>query len=277
MAKRKIIRIIEEKCDGCGLCARGCPEGAIQIIDGKARLISDSLCDGLGACIGECPRGAIITEERQAEAYDEIKTLKNIIKQGPNTLKAHLKHLKDHGQKKYYDQAVKYLKEKNIKIPSLEGEKSSACGCPGSAAFSFEASASVKSYFSPSRLSQWPVQGHLVSPSAPYFNNSDLLVAADCCAFSYGNFHEDFIKGKSLFIACPKLDSELDIYKDKFIALIDEAKVKSIEVVTMEVPCCSGLLFLVKQALSEAERKPPLRHVVIGIKGDIKSKTDIKL
>lgn len=277
MAKRKIIRIIEEKCDGCGLCAKGCPEGAIQIIDGKARLISDSLCDGLGACIGECPKGAIITEERQAEAYDEIKTLKNIIKQGANTIKAHLKHLKDHGQKKYYDQALKYLKEKNINIPTQEEKESSHCGCPGAAAFSFSAEKSGKTAYSPSRLSQWPVQGHLISPSAPYFNNSDLLVAADCCAFSYGNFHEDFIKGKSVFIACPKLDSEIEIYKDKFVSLIDEAKVKSIEVVTMEVPCCSGLLFLVKQALSESKRKPKLTHTVIGIKGDIKSKAEIKI
>ncbi len=277
MAKRKIIRIIQERCDGCGLCARGCPEGALQIIDGKARLISENLCDGLGACIGDCPRGAIITEEREAEPYDEIKTLKNIIKQGPNTVKAHLKHLKDHGQEKYYKQAVKYLKEKKMDLPEDKKKSEQGCGCPGAAAFSFKSEERASAGYSPSCLSQWPVQGHLISPQAPYFKKADLLIAADCCAFSYGNFHQDFIRGKAVFIGCPKLDRELDIYMDKISAIINEAEVKSIEVVTMEVPCCSGLLFLVKEALSRSKRRPPLKHTVIGIRGEIKSSCAIKI
>lgn len=276
MPKRQIIKIVEEKCDGCGLCAKGCPEGALQIIDGKARLISENLCDGLGACIGECPRGAIIIEERESEAYDEIKTLKNIIKQGPNTIKAHLKHLKDHGQEKYYKQAIKYLKEKKIKLPKDDQKQDNTCGCPGTLSVSFGSQEKVASNFS-SCLSQWPVQGHLISPYAEYFKNADLLVAADCCAFSYGNFHQDFIKGKAIFIGCPKLDMELDVYKEKIFSLINEAKVKSIEVVTMEVPCCSGLLFLVKEALSRSKRRPPLKHTVIGIRGEIKTSSSIDI
>jgi len=274
MKKRKIIRIIEEKCDGCGKCSLGCPEGAIRIIDGKARLVSEIHCDGLGACIGECPLGAIVTEEREALPYDEVKTMENISKQGVNTIKAHLAHLKTHGRKEYLEQALRYLKDKKIKIDTEGSEAAVPRGCPGSAAMAFGRGAEkpenggVKA---PSRLGHWPVQLHLISPSAPYFQDADILVAADCCAFSCGNFHEDFIKGKSLVIACPKLDSDTEAYVEKLRALVDEARVRSIHVVTMEVPCCTGLVALVNEALSGTERKPPVRHTVIGIKGDIRT------
>ncbi|GAB4034514.1 MAG: 4Fe-4S binding protein [Elusimicrobiota bacterium] len=271
MARRKIIKIDSKKCDGCGLCARGCPEGAIQIIEGKARLVSEVLCDGLGACIGECPRGAIKIQYGEAAPYDEIKTLKNVIKQGAGTIIAHLRHLKEHGQEQYYRQAMAYLKEKKINIPQM-GQNSSLSGCPGSATMSLAPSSGSGRRAAFSCLAQWPVQGHLISPLAPYFRSADLLVAADCCAFSYGNFHEDFMKGKAIFIACPKLDSNLESYQEKFLALIDGAEVKSIEVVTMEVPCCSGLLRLLENALSMSRRKPPLKHTVIGINGEIKNR-----
>lgn len=273
MKKRKIIRIIDEKCDGCGKCATGCPEGAIRVIDGKARLISEILCDGLGACIGECPRGAIIVEEREALPYDEIKTMENISKQGINTIKAHLEHLREHGQKRYLEQALEYLKKKKIEIPQDPPAKR-PCSCPGSAAAAFSPGEDRKPGTGaevPSRLSHWPVQLHLISPSAPYFQGADLVVAADCCAFSHGNFHEDFLKGKRLVIACPKLDSDKESYVEKLRALVDEAGVRSINIVTMEVPCCMGLVALVREALSGTEKKPPVKHTVIGIRGEIKA------
>ncbi|MDA8131410.1 MAG: 4Fe-4S binding protein [Elusimicrobia bacterium] len=273
--KRQIIRIDEGKCDGCGLCVTGCHEGALQMIDGKARLVSDLLCDGLGACIGECPRGALKIEERAAEPYDEKKVMDGMVRHGANTIKAHLKHLMDHGQKTFVKQALEYLKEHKIPNP-LEGEMSHGHahgGCPGSRMMDMreggEAEQGDPGF--KSQLRQWPVQLHLVSPMAPYFEKADLVVAADCTAFSYGNFHNDFIKGKSIVIACPKLDDGQEIYVEKLQALIEDAKVNTLTVLTMEVPCCGGLLAMVKQAAQAAKRKVPIKSVVIGIQGGIKS------
>lgn len=275
--KRKIIRIDEEKCDGCGLCIPNCPEGALQVIDGKVRLISDLLCDGLGACLGECPKGAIEVEERVAEKYDERKVMENMVTKGTNTLKAHLSHLRDHGQTEYLKEAEDFMKEKGIQNPlAAEGKKphgASPCGCPGAREMSFGgaeeragAPAEVKS-----RLRQWPVQLHLVSPQAPYFNKADVVLAADCVAYAYGNFHNEFLKGKALAIACPKLDSDQEIYAEKVKSLFEDAKINTLTVLTMEVPCCMGLLHTVKEAMAASKRKVPVKHVVIGIQGDIQS------
>ncbi len=277
--KRQIIKIDEAKCDGCGLCVTGCHEGALQVIDGKARLVSDLLCDGLGACIGECPRGAIKIETRQAEPYDEAKVMDGMVKSGANTIKAHLKHLIDHGQKNFVKQALAYLKEHNIPNPlEAEVEKEhkhvEPCGCPGGRTMDLRGApdcAEEAGAPAPSRLRQWPVQLHLASPLAPYFEKADLVVAADCTAFAYGNFHNDFIKGKAIVIACPKLDDGHEVYLEKFQALIEDAKVNTLTVVTMEVPCCSGLLALVQQAAAASARKVPVKHVVIGIQGGVKS------
>lgn len=273
--KRKIIRIDEAKCDGCGLCIPNCPEGALRVIDGKARLVSDLLCDGLGACLGECPKGAIEVIERAAEKYDERKVMETMATKGTNTLKAHLAHLRDHGQDEYLKEAEDYMKEKGIPNPlAEEGKKAhgaSHCGCPGAREMSFGgaeeegAPAEVKS-----RLRQWPVQLHLLSPQAPYFKKADVVLAADCVAYAYGNFHEEFLKGKALAIACPKLDSDQESYLEKIKALIEDAKINTLTVVTMEVPCCSGLLNLVKLALRQSSRKVPLKHIIIGIQGGIK-------
>ena len=278
--KRQIINIDESKCDGCGLCVTGCHEGALQVIDGRARLISDLLCDGLGACIGECPRGAIKIETRQAEPYDEAKVMEGMVKLGANTIKAHLKHLIDHGQKSFVKQALEYLKEHNIPNPleaemKKEHKHGEPCGCPGGRTMDFRGpSAACEEGEAPaakSQLRQWPVQLHLASPMAPYFQKADLVVAADCTAFAYGNFHNDFIKGKAIVIACPKLDDGQEIYVEKLQALIEDAKVNTLTVVTMEVPCCGGLLAMVKQAAAAAARKVPVKHVVIGIQGGVKS------
>jgi ferredoxin len=280
--KRQIIKIDESKCDGCGNCVTGCHEGALQVIDGKARLISDLLCDGLGACIGECPQGAIKIETREAVPYDEVKVMEGMVKQGPNTIKAHLKHLKDHAQKAFLKQAFAYLEQNKIPNPLEEDMKNEhkhgghePCGCPGGRTMDLRNSAACETEAGDpaarSQLRQWPVQLHLASPMAPYFQKADVVVAADCTAFAYGNFHNDFIKGKAIVIACPKLDDGQEIYVEKIQALIEDAKVNTLTVVTMEVPCCNGLLAMVKQAAAASSRKVPVKHVVIGIQGGIKS------
>lgn len=281
--KRQIIKIDEAKCDGCGNCVTGCHEGALQVIDGKARLISDLLCDGLGACIGECPQDAIKIETRAAEPYDEVKVMDGMVRHGPNTIKAHLQHLKDHAQKAFLKQAFDYLKQNNIPNP-LEEETMShhhdhkngghgQGGCPGSRSMDLRGPAGGEETSGPvaSQLRQWPVQLHLASPMAPYFQKADVVVAADCTAFAYGNFHNDFMKGKAIVIACPKLDDGQEIYLEKVQALIEDAKINTLTVVTMEVPCCGGLLAMVKQAAAAANRKVPIKSVVIGIQGGIKS------
>lgn len=283
--KRQIIRIDEKKCNGCGLCVNGCHEGALQIIDGKARLVSDLLCDGLGACIGECPQGAIKIETRQAEPYDEAKVMGIMAGHGANTIKAHLKHLKDHGQKNFLAQAFDYMKQHGIEIPAEDdmankkekgNEGHEPCGCPGGRTMDFRAAGveevcAAQAAPAASQLRQWPVQLHLASPMAPYFQKADLVVAADCTAFAYGNFHNDFMKDKALVIACPKLDDGHELYVEKFQALIEDAKVNTITVVMMEVPCCGGLLTLVKKALENSKRKVPVKQVVISLRGGILS------
>lgn len=274
--KRKIITIDEEKCTGCEECIPNCPEGAIQIIDGKARLVSDIMCDGLGACLGHCPEGAITVEEREAEEYDEKKVMVNIVKAGPNTIKAHIKHLRDHNQNEYLQQALEYLQDNNIDIPEEKEEPMTKPavhqGCPGSKTMAFHKDTEPESNRGgkrPTELSHWPIQMHLISPNAPHFQGSDLLLAADCTAFSLGDFHKDFLKGKTLAIACPKLDDGKDIYLDKLIALIDGARINTLTVLTMQVPCCSGLLRLVQEAVEAAEREVPIKNIVISVQGEI--------
>lgn len=279
--KRKIIKIDEDKCTGCGLCIPNCPEGAIQIIDKKARLVSDLMCDGLGACLGHCPEGAISIEEREAEPYDEAKVMANIVKAGPNTIKAHLEHLRDHQQMEYLGAAVRYLDEHGITNPlATAGQKNAAggmghghSGCPGSRAMQLKSKpaneAEPAAGTRPSQLGHWPIQLHLIGPQAPHYQGSDLLLAADCTAFSLGDFHKDYLKGKTLAIACPKLDSEQEIYMEKIRMLIDEAKINTLTVMIMQVPCCGGLLRIAQKAVAQAKRKVPVKCVVVGLGGDI--------
>jgi ferredoxin len=276
MVKRKIIKIDEEKCNGCGECIPNCPEGALQVIDGKARLISDIFCDGLGACIGHCPKGAITTEERDAEKYDEKKVMReNIIKAGKNTIIAHLKHLKEHGETGYLKEALEVLKEKEIEVDFDEKTDTHSFhpqGCPGTKMTDFSDEKKHKIEESGSRVSQlrqWPVQFHLVPPNAPYFQDKDVLLVADCVGYSLADFHKDYLKDKSLVIACPKLDSNLDVYLQKLISMIDDAKINTLTVMTMEVPCCSGLLGLAQKASENASRKIPIKVIVVSIKGKI--------
>ncbi|MDT9546166.1 MAG: 4Fe-4S binding protein [Chlorobium sp.] len=285
--KRQIITVDEALCTGCGDCIPGCPEGALQVIDGKARLVSDLLCDGLGACIGHCPTGAMRVEVREAMAYDEKKVMREqIMPKGPNVIKAHLQHLLDHGEDEYLADALACLREAGIAAP-LEGSSSHAVlthkggGCSGSRTMAFGSPAgpspSGGAVDGPSELTQWPVQLHLVSPLAPYFKGSDLLLAADCTAFAVGDFHNRFLRGKSLAVACPKLDSGLDIYEEKLTAMIDEGGLNTITALVMEVPCCNGLMTIVQRALQASSRKVPVKKVVIGVKGDILSDAWVEL
>ncbi|MCM8809616.1 MAG: 4Fe-4S binding protein [Candidatus Omnitrophica bacterium] len=267
--KRKIIEIDEEKCNGCGNCIPNCPEGALQIIDGKARLISDLFCDGLGACIGSCPQDAIKIVEKEAEPYNEKKTMENIIKQGKNTIIAHLKHLHEHGETEYLKQALEVLKEKDIEV-DLNEVFEVPC-CPGMKIVdrTNEEEKVGENIEIKSQLRQWPIQLHLVNPNAPYFKKADLLVAADCTAFSYGNFHNDFIKGKTIIIGCPKLDQGIDRYIDKIKQIVKNNNINTITVAIMEVPCCSGLLRIVEEAIENSGKKIPIKKVVISLEGEI--------
>lgn len=294
--KRSIIKIDEDKCTGCGLCIPNCHEGALQMIDGKARLISDLFCDGLGACIGHCPEDAITIEEREAEPYNETLVMEQMVKKGKNTVIAHLEHLKSHGATEFLKEAVAFIKMNNINMDTTTGDDeikthdivaeemksvSMGCGggCPGSTPIVFdidldevENAADDKSVAdAPSELRQWPVQMHLLNPMAPYFLNADVVIAADCAAFAMGNFHNHFLKGKTLAIACPKLDSNQESYLHKLISMIDDAKVNSFTVVRMQVPCCGGLTNLVETALANAKRKVPVKQAVISHSGEILS------
>ena len=274
MAKRKIIKIDEEKCNGCSLCIPNCPEGALQIIDGKARLISDLFCDGLGACIGHCPEGAINIEEREAEKYDEKKVMANVVKQGKNVIKAHLEHLKEHGEHEYLKQAIEYLKGHNIEVPLEEHAGPHAHGhssCPGSKMMDFrkkkEPSTPKGAAKRESELSQWPVQIMLVPPHAPYFTDADLLIAADCVPFAYASFHEDLLRGKILLVGCPKLD-DIEVYKEKIAQIIKDNSIKSVTYAHMEVPCCFGLVEVIQDAISESGKSIPFEEITISIKGE---------
>lgn len=234
LVKRSIVQIDEEKCDGCGLCVPSCAEGAIQIIDGKARLIDDKFCDGLGACLGECPQDAIKIIDRKAENFDE------------GAVENHLRNINSHHNDNHFE------------------------GCPSARVISYDdeiALDKTETRELPSMLRQWPIQIKLVPPHAPFLQNSDLLIAADCVPFADANFHNNLLKGKSVLIGCPKLD-DAEYYIEKFTDIFSAANIKSVTIAIMEVPCCGGLSYIIKQALTKSGKDIPLEEVVIGLKGD---------
>jgi ferredoxin len=276
------------------------------MIDGKARLVSDLMCDGLGACLGHCPQGAITIEKREAEPYNESKVMEIMVLKGENTVVAHLQHLKEHQEFDYLKEGVEFLKANETildfdiqkvmsRVHHAQVEKEQlACGCPGSEARSFKpqsASASGSGTLAspaagvnpeqltmerpreqaaqPSELRQWPVQMHLINPSSSYFRNADLVLAADCVAYALGDFHTKWLHGKSLAIACPKLDTGLESYMAKIRDLIDEARINTLTVMMMQVPCCGGLLQVVKSASALSKRNVPVKSVIVGVEGDI--------
>lgn len=267
--KRRIIKIDEDKCTGCGECIPDCPEGALQIIDGKARLISDLFCDGLGACIKKCPENAMTIEEREAEEYNEQKVMVNIAKGGANVIKAHLKHLKEHGEDKLFNEAIKYLKDNNLEVPNMEENK--PCGCPGSMQKDMrnKLKSENNNTHMNSELENWPIQLKLINQNAPYLDNIDLLISADCVPFTYANFHSKFLKGKVLMMLCPKLDSDIDLYIEKLANIFKTKNIKSITIVRMEVPCCGGVEMIVEEALKKANKNIIIKEYTISIDGEI--------
>ncbi|PKO98643.1 MAG: 4Fe-4S ferredoxin [Bacteroidetes bacterium HGW-Bacteroidetes-8] len=294
--KRTVIKIDEELCNGCGNCVEGCHEGAIQLINGKAVMVSDLYCDGLGACIGECPVGAIELIEKETEPYSEEAVMKRISPKGEKVILAHLKHLRDHNEMKWFNEGVEWCRKNEVVIDlskidataKPEAKEKLACGCPGSMEQDFrtakpsavnvtpvlkraQAENSESFEFGKSELQQWPVQLHLLSPMAGFLKGSDLLLASDCSSFSHGSFHSTFLKNKSLAIACPKLDSNTQSYIDKLTLMIDESKLNTITVLMMEVPCCGGLIQMAKLARERAKRNIPLKAMVMSLRGDILS------
>ena len=271
--KRTIIHIDEAKCTGCGLCVPNCPEGAIQVIEGKARLVSDALCDGLGACIGECPEGAITVEEREAAAYDEREAIERVSKGGPAVIAAHLAHLKAHGQQQWYDEAVVWLGAHGIPVPAESAAPRHQGGCPGMRMVDrtrdTDAVPEATTLETPSALRQWPVQLKLLNPAAPFFADAELLVAADCAPFAYANFHSMLLRGKVVIMLCPKLDDGQEEYIEKLAAIFTGHAIRSITVAHMEVPCCSGVARLVDTAQQRAGTQIPVRDVTITISGEI--------
>ena len=229
MVKRKIIKIDEEKCTGCGLCVPNCAEGAIKIINGKARLTSDVLCDGLGACLGHCPEGAITIEEREAVPFDE---------------------------------------------KAVEKKPRGLSGCPGSKVLNLGPLARSAAPSTDHRikrepqLSNWPVQIKLLPTNAPYFKGADILIAADCVPFAYPEFHEKLLKGKVLMVGCPKLD-DIELYKEKITQILKANDIKSITYAHMEVPCCFGLISVIKEAIEDSKKAVPFKELIISIKGEV--------
>lgn len=277
--KRDVIKIDQNLCNGCGQCVNGCPEGAIKMVDGKAKLVSETYCDGLGACIGDCPVGAITIEKREVAAYDETKVMENIIAQGDDSIKAHLKHLKEHNQITYFTTALKVLREKGVKFDATwyESKKGAAPhvhgsgGCPGSREMKLTPKPKIANYAesASSELSHWPIQLHLVSPQASFFDNADILVAADCVAFSFPNFHSKFLKGKKLLIFCPKLDHSNMEYVEKLTEIVKTHNIKSFTVLHMEVPCCFGTLSIVEGAINRSGKNVRIEEVTISVGGEI--------
>jgi len=239
---RKIVKIDEDKCNGCGACIISCAEGALQIIDGKAKLVSEKYCDGLGNCL-DCPQGAISIEERESEEFDEEAVEQHLKTEAP-------------------EETVETL----------------PCGCSSAIVMQFEKQAEVHTHTEeapvtkhiPSRLGHWPVQLTLVPPTAPFLKGADLVLAADCVPFAYAGFHQDFLGGNAaLLVACPKLD-DFQAHQEKLNEILKQSGIKSLTVLRMEVPCCSGLVHMAKQAILASGNVVPFRDVTISIRGDIK-------
>lgn len=233
---RKIVRIDEEKCNGCGVCIPACAEGALRMVDGKAKLVSDKYCDGLGACLGECPEGAISIEEREAVGFDNTAVGQHVHQQ-------------------------------------TDAKDSLPCGCPSSSVTRMERPGTGSCCPGPANreamLGNWPVQLALVPPGVPFLQGADLVLAADCAPFAYAEFHRDFLRDRALLVACPKLD-DFQAHLAKLTEVLRGSTVKSMTVVRMEVPCCSGLTRMAEEAIRRSGKKIPLGEFIIGIKGDRK-------
>jgi ferredoxin len=257
---RKIIRIDEEKCNGCGLCVPSCAEGAIQVVDGKARLVAEKYCDGLGACLGECPQGALQVTDADAEPFDELAAKEHV--RSGQAVGAH-SALGKGGMLKMADAPAGAM----------------PCGCPSTLMQTFAPQSACEKANVPvartgsgiSALSHWPVQIHLVPPTAPFLRGADLLVAADCTPVAYPRFHDELLRGKTVLLGCPKFD-DAEAYVKKFAAIFAAAAIRSVTVAVMEVPCCQGLPVIVRKGMSLAGKEIPLEVVTISARGEIQQK-----
>lgn len=240
--KRKIVEINEELCDGCGQCVPSCAEGAIEVVDGKAKLTAEKYCDGLGACLGECPKGALCVVERESDEFDE---------------EAVERHLQSRESKWEPEEAVSYSMCPGARIqsfiPDSRAQEAKEASVPTSAG---------------SCLSHWPVQIRLVPSTAPFLKDADLLVVADCVPVAYPDFHEDFMKGKAVMVGCPKFD-DVEGYVEKFKEIFKKASIKSVTVLDMEVPCCSALPVIVKKGMDGAGKQISFERIVISTRGEI--------
>jgi NAD-dependent dihydropyrimidine dehydrogenase PreA subunit len=278
---RKIVRIDEEKCDGCGECVPSCAEGAISLVGGKAKLSADALCDGLGACLGECPRGAITVEEREAVPFDEEAVKRHLLSMGEQVSTRH-------DELRTNDASLPSLlpprargeagrgAAPRLSVVSDAGPAPQGGGCPGSRPMVMPrrpAGLAVAAGPAPSgesQLAQWPIQLHLVPPTAPYFRNADLLVAADCVPFAYARFHDELLAGRALVVGCPKLD-DLGAYVSKLGEIVGRNDLRSVTVVRMEVPCCGGISMAARRAVEASGKPVPFRDVVIGVDGELRA------
>lgn len=251
--KRKIIQIDEEKCNGCGQCTTVCAEAALEIINGKAKVSSDFLCDGLGACLDVCPVGALKIVEKEVADYDSKLAYTHV-----KNIRGEAAAQKVHGF------------EKNVDKNSAPEMK---CGCPGSMMRDFTGETKngdeLNDIELSSQLRQWPIQLHLLSPHAPYLQDADLIISADCAPFAYANFHRRFLKGKILVILCPKLDEGQEGYVEKLREIFEQRSIKSITIVHMEVPCCYGIEQLVRQALEQSGKNIVIHDYTVSLKGEI--------
>lgn len=256
MVKRKIIRINEDLCDGCGQCIPSCQEGALKIIDGKAKLVKESYCDGLGACLGECPRGALSIVETTVEEFDE-------------------ESVKIHTASRVHNEPTgnSYKANETIKHHDHPRPSHQMAACPSSRPMELKPSHHGK-MTTQSKLGQWPVQLHLVPQFAPYFANADLYLIADCVPFAYPDFHNEFLNGHAIAVACPKLDNT-EPYVQKIANIIKASSVRSITAVVMEVPCCSGLVHIAREAIRQSGADLPFDVVFIGIRGSVLQKTAV--
>lgn len=262
MAKRNIIEINRDLCDGCGLCLDACAEGALELDEeNKAVLVREIYCDGLGACLDVCPTGALKVIEKESEDYDPQATYEHVKKIRGNEAAAHVHGIGEEQTSACHEEAAS------------DARPNFPMGCPGSRAHEISRSSPASSapqVSGQSELSQWPIQLHLISPHAPYFNESDLLIAADCTAFALGSFHPDLLRNKKLIIACPKLD-DISPYVDKLSELLKHNTIYSLTVARMVVPCCTGLVHIVREAIEKSGTNINLKEIVVGIDGQIVS------
>ena len=254
---RKIVHIDEEKCNGCGVCVPACVEGALQIINGKARLASEIYCDGLGACLGKCPQDAITVEEREAPAFDETATEHHMAEAKANKTAKAVHACPGAGVQQF----ARAARQEEERLP---------CGCPSTTVSRFERQEAAPAAAQSSTLAHWPLQLTLVPPGAPFLQGADVLLSGDCVPYAYGSFHQDFLKDHAVLVACPKLD-DFGAHQQKLTDILRRSDINSLTVLHMEVPCCFGLANMARQAVAESGKDIPLTEITISVRGDVKS------